>query len=113
MAMQWLTHTPRVLAIHYEDIQAKTYEELTKIVKFLNVEVDPQRIMCATQEYPSSQSTGISLGNHGSKTRVYLTYDPFSSALKEQIDGYIKDVNDSLAAHHQKLLPMDYSVKLF
>ena len=114
MATQWLSHTPRVLAIHYEDIQAHTFKELSKIVQFLNVEPDSQRIMCATQEYPSSQSTGVSLGNHGSKTRVYLTYDPFSSQLRETIDGHIRTVNESLATHHQKLLPMDYnSVQLF
>lgn len=113
MNLQWLEHSSRVLFIHYEDMQSNTYQQLYKIAKFLHLTPDPERITCATQEYPASDSTGIKLGNHGKKTRVYLTYDPFTPEMRQRVDGYIHRVNESLTAHHQKVIPTKYTNKLF
>ncbi|XP_071809550.1 sialate:O-sulfotransferase 2-like isoform X2 [Asterias amurensis] len=113
MALQWITHSKRIHVAHYEDLQQHTSEELTKIVQFLNVPVDKQRVLCAVQEHPSSKTTGIALGNHGLKTRVYLTKDPFPNEVRKLIDDNIKEVNSTLIKYNLTPLPMDYSVKVF
>ena len=113
MALQWITHSKRIHVAHYEDLQQHTSEELTKIVQFLNVPVDKQRVLCAVQEHPSSKTTGIALGNHGLKTRVYLTKDPFPNEVRKLIDDNIKEVNSTLVKYNLTPFPMDYSVKIF
>ena len=113
MAVQWITNSRRILVSHYENLQGDTYEELAKIVRFLDVPVQRERILCATQEYPSSKATGISLGNHGRKTRVYLTHDPFPSDVRKLVDEHIKQVNITLKEHKLTPLPRDYSVEVF
>ena len=105
----WLTHSSRVLVIHYEDLQANSYQELNKIVKFLHVKPDRKRLLCATQEYPSSDSTGISLGNNEKEKRSYLAEDPFAPEMREMIDGYIRKVNESLAAHGLTVITSKYT----
>ena len=53
----------RVLAIHYEDLQANAYGELEKMLKFLNVTPVAKRLQCAIQEYPASDDTGWNLSS--------------------------------------------------
>ena len=112
-ALQWIKNSAKVHVTHYEDLQAHTYSELAKIVRFLDVPVEPQRILCAIQEHPSSKSTGIALGNHGRKTRVYLTRDPFPGDVRRAIDGNIREINQTLIAHKLTPLPQNYSVQVF
>ncbi|XP_022088327.1 WSC domain-containing protein 2-like isoform X1 [Acanthaster planci] len=113
MAVQWITNSHRILVSHYENLQENTYEELAKIVRFLDVPVQTQRILCAIQEYPSSKATGVSLGNHGRKTRVYLTKDPFPPDVRKLVDENIKQVNTTLIEYKLNPLPRDYSVDVF
>ncbi|XP_033646137.1 WSC domain-containing protein 1-like [Asterias rubens] len=113
MAVQWITNSKKIFVAHYENLQENTNEELTKIVQFLNVPVDKQRVLCAVQEHPSSKATGIALGNHGRKTRVYLTKDPFPSDVRKLVDDNIKEVNATLIAHKLTPLPRDYSVEVY
>ncbi|XP_071809551.1 sialate:O-sulfotransferase 2-like isoform X1 [Asterias amurensis] len=113
MALQWISHSKRIHVAHYEDLQQHTSEELTKIVQFLNVPVDKQRVLCAVQENPPHKATGIVIGDHGRKSREYLTEDPFPIDVRKLIDDSIKDVNSTLIKYNLTSFPMDYSVKIF
>ncbi|XP_038055028.1 WSC domain-containing protein 2-like isoform X3 [Patiria miniata] len=113
MAVRWITNSRRIHVAHYENLQENTYEELARIVRFLDVSVQKQRILCAIQEYPSSKATGVALGNHGRKTRVYLTKNPFPTDVRALVDENIKQVNATLIEHKLTPLPRDYSVEVF
>ena len=112
-AVQWITHSPRIHVTHYEYLQENTYSELVKIVQFLDVPVEPQRILCSIQEHPSSKSTGISLGAFSREMRVYLTNDPFTSDIRKVIDDNIRKVNQTLILHQLTPLPKNYSLQVF
>ncbi|XP_072177900.1 sialate:O-sulfotransferase 1-like [Diadema setosum] len=109
MNLNWIKYSKRLLVIHYEQLETHTEDQLTRIVQFLRKSPDQERIACSVQDNPSSSSTGVSLGNHGVKTRAYLTTDPFTPSMHTIIDSFILSVNESLIAKGQDPLPSDYS----
>ena len=108
MNLQWTQSGKQCLPIFYEELENDTIQQVTHIVRFLNQTVDHLRIICATQEHPSSLVTGIYLGNHGLKTRVYLTTDPFSARMRQNIDQSIRIVNSSLFNNCKATIPPSY-----
>ncbi|XP_071956126.1 sialate:O-sulfotransferase 2-like [Antedon mediterranea] len=111
-ALNWIKNTPKILVVHYENLEDNTFKEIHRMMDFLNVFATDNRIKCAIQEHPSSKSTGLSLGNHFRKTRVYLTNNPFSDSQKELIDRNIEMVNSTLNSKGLTPLPA-YSVTVF
>ncbi|XP_041472338.1 WSC domain-containing protein 2-like [Lytechinus variegatus] len=111
MNMHWIQTHKRFLPMFYEELEAETVRKLMEIVVFLNRPVEPERIVCATQDHPSSLATSTSLGNHGRKTRVYLTEDPFTSEMHQKIDQSIQLVNKTLFKFHRKVVPAEYLKK--
>ena len=71
--------------------------------------MDAERLSCAVQDNPSSFSTGVALGNHGVKTRAYLTMDPFTPSMHVAMDAFILSVNQSLIARGHTPLPSNYN----
>ena len=108
MYLQWTQSGQQCLPIFYEELQNDTIQQVTRIVRFLNQTVDRLRITCATQEHPSSLVTGIHLGNRGRKTRLYLTTDPFSVRMHQNIDQSIRIVNSSLFYNYTTTIPSSY-----
>ncbi|XP_022101368.1 WSC domain-containing protein 2-like [Acanthaster planci] len=114
-AIQWITKTQRIMVSHYEDRQRNTYEELAKIVKFLDVPVPQERLLCAVQECPSSTSRflGSILPAEHLGGRLYLRQNPYPAKTRVLLDSYIKEVNATLQKHNLTTLPSDYSVEAF
>eukprot|EP00057_Strongylocentrotus_purpuratus_P032628 XP_788295.3 PREDICTED: WSC domain-containing protein 2 [Strongylocentrotus purpuratus] len=112
MNIRWIQMQRRLLPVAYEELEAETVRKLTDIVVFLNRTVELERIVCATQDHPSSLATGTSLGNHGRKTRVYLTDDPFTAEMHLKIDKSIQLVNYTLFKIHGEVLPAEYLKKI-
>ncbi|XP_071481312.1 sialate:O-sulfotransferase 1-like [Diadema antillarum] len=108
MNMQWLQNQKRCLPIIYEELESSTVAQVSDIVVFLNRTLNRERVVCATQEHPSSTQTGVSLGNHGRVTRVYLTRDPFTTSMRKKIDASIRMVNKTLYKRSRKTLPRNY-----
>ena len=104
--MNWLNTSSNVLFVHYDDLQTNTYEELVKMTQFLNLTSDTERLSCAVQEFPAYGATGVRLGDeaYGNKRRVYQTENPYTPEMRKLIDSYVQQVNESLAAHHQRVI---------
>ncbi|XP_063960417.1 sialate:O-sulfotransferase 2-like [Lytechinus pictus] len=111
MNLHWIQSRKPFLPIFYEDLEAETVRKLTEMVEFLNRPVELERIVCATQDRPSSLATSPSLGKDGRKMRVYLTEDPFTSEMHQKIDQSIQLVNRTLFKFHRKVLPTEYLKK--
>ncbi|KAJ8040170.1 WSC domain-containing protein 2 [Holothuria leucospilota] len=104
-AINWCRKSSRLLVVNYEDLQENTSEELMRMIKFLKQPLDMTRITCAVQELPSSQSTGVSLGSFGLRSKTYLTFDPFTKRMHERLDGHIATVNATLIRYGHAPLP--------
>lgn len=111
-AVNWCRNSKRLLVVNYEELQKNTSKELIRVVKFLDQPLNMTRIACAVQELPSSESTGVYLGNHGIKTRSYLTFDPFTKLLRKLLDGHIATVNATLIRYGHAPLPNYKEAKL-
>lgn len=104
-AINFLQYSKKVLVIYYEDLQTNLYENLLKIVNFLGLPVDENRLLCA-------------LGNpHGKFKRPtdkkkQLTFDPYSDEMREIVTLYTKAVSMALKLKDQQSLPNQYDPKL-
>ena len=104
-AINFLQYSKRVLVIYYEDLQSNLYDNLVKIVEFLGLPVEEDRLLCV-------------LGNpHGKfkrppDKRKQLTFDPYTDEMREFITLYIKGVAMALKLKNQGTLPTQYDPKL-
>lgn len=68
-------------------------QELARMLQFLKQPVRLDRLRCSLQLYPPDL-------NH-----TYLTFDPYTDAQREHLDGYIAEVNEVLVARNGRPLP--------
>ncbi|XP_071790324.1 sialate:O-sulfotransferase 2-like isoform X2 [Asterias amurensis] len=88
--------------VYYEDLQTNLYENLKMMVKFLNVPVNEDRLLCVL-------SNPVGKCRRSKKPTSSSTFDPFTEEMKEMINLNIKHVSMTLESRNYTGLPKDYS----
>ena len=96
--MDWLTISPELLVIHYEDFLTDPISELESVLAFLRFPPDEKRIRCI-RENPYNKWKRVQRES-GWKA------NPFSG-LHDVFDPAIRQVQEELQARGFKLLPVD------
>ena len=97
--ISFLQYSKRVLVIYYEDLQTNLYDNLVKMVEFLGLPVEEDRLLCV-------------LGNPDGKLKRptrQLTFDPYTDEMRGFITLYIKRVSVALKLKNQRALPIQYN----
>ena len=95
VAVDWLLSSPRLLVVHYEHLKEDTEREIRRIVAFLRLEPDEQRLVCMRDK----KFEGF-LRKH--KKQIVNPYRPEArAALTEAAE----DVQKILRATNQPPLP--------
>ena len=97
--ISFLQYSKRVLVIYYEDLQTNLYDNLVKMVEFLGLPVEEDRLLCV-------------LGNPDGKFKRptrQLTFDPYTDEMRGFITLYIKRVSVALKLKNQRALPIQYN----
>ena len=102
--LDWVNNSRRIMVSHYEDREANTYQELIRIVRFLGVPVQQERLLCAVQECPTVTSSNWAGMNH----RSYLEGSPYPTKVKKLLDKNIQEVNATLIRYNLRPLPNNY-----
>ncbi|XP_072044294.1 sialate:O-sulfotransferase 1-like [Amphiura filiformis] len=104
-AINFLQYSKKVLVIYYEDLQTDLYDNLVKILDFVGLPVDEDRLLCVV---------GNPLGKFKRPTdkRKQLTFDPYTEEMKEFITLYVKGVSMALKLKNQRHLPAQYDPKM-
>ncbi|XP_077995802.1 sialate:O-sulfotransferase 2-like [Glandiceps talaboti] len=100
-ALMWLQHCPKVLVIHYEDLMTDLNNQLRKMLTFLNIEINQERLLCA--ELNSSGKFKRPNRKKG------MSFDPFTQEMHEYVQIYVKTVAMALQLHKQAPLPAEYA----
>ncbi len=88
IAYDWLTVSPYLLVIHYENILEAPYREVKKILDFLKFPIDKKRFKCMEkrpQEYFKR------------RFRPEVPSNVFSDSLRKVVDEGIEQVQSLLA----------------
>ncbi|XP_002741011.2 sialate:O-sulfotransferase 2-like [Saccoglossus kowalevskii] len=101
-AMMWLQNCPKVLVVHFEDLIQHMNRELRRMMEFLNVDINEERLLCAEMDSEGKFKRPTK------KTKM-LTFDPFTQEMREYVDIYIKTVAMALKLHNQPDLPKEYN----
>ncbi|XP_032902122.1 WSC domain-containing protein 1 [Amblyraja radiata] len=97
--LDWLSYCRRVLVVHYEDLRRDLLPQLKRVVAFLDLTVDEDRLLCVeTQKDGSFKRSGLRQKD----------FDPFTSEMKGAIDGYIGMVDRALKGKNLSGLPEEY-----
>ncbi|XP_071946552.1 sialate:O-sulfotransferase 2-like [Antedon mediterranea] len=104
-ALNWLLYQPNVHVVHYEHLKADIYGELKKIVQFLKLPVNENRLLCV-----ASDPVGKFKRPPAPKNKQ-LEFDPFTEDMREMVSLYIKSVAMALEARNQEPLPDQYNPK--
>lgn len=92
-AIQWITYAKRLLIVSYEYFFDQPVQETTRIIVFLNVQQDDERISCSIQSYP----------NDPTNNEIY--FDPYTGEMKQLITTYIQEVNQTIITRGLRPLP--------
>ena len=85
--------------MHFEELQAALVSQLQLITSFLNASVAEDRLLCA-----ESNRDGLFKRSGPRKP----TFDPYTPAMRELMDGYILTVDQALRDRNFSGLPLEY-----
>jgi len=92
---RWIENTPSVsdlLIIKYEDVKSRSKLEMEKVVKFLGLQPDSERLTCSAL---NPMKRWIRKTPDNIKMRLSEIYDNMQN-LSQTLDGYIFQINSSL-----------------
>lgn len=98
-ALGWLKFARRLLVVHFENLQKDLVPQLKTITAFLNVSIPEERLLC------TESSRDGHFKRSGSRI---LTFDPFTSEMRERIGKYIQTVDEALRDRNLSGLPREY-----
>lgn len=98
----WLTLTDHhdIHVTHYEHVKDNPVGEMWKILNFLDIQPDPERLQCLAKNTDG-------LFKRKPFKSLPLEVNPFTDELKDLIYKAIDEVNDALAAAGKDTLPLD------
>ena len=97
--MDWLTTSPELLVIHYEDFLTDPTSELESVLEFLRYPVDPKRMECI-RDNQFNKWKRFKKESDGFKS------DPFED-LHRIFDSAIRQVQDELKYRGYKTIPIE------
>ena len=96
LLLSWLrAKGSSVMVVHYEDLKTDMGANLERIVKFLNLDLDPARVKCVVEE---------SEGSFHRKPKQQ--FDPFNEQHRALIKKKIEEVNVALKENNHPELPV-------
>lgn len=103
-AINFLQYSKKVLVVHYEDLRSNLLPNLINIVKFLEVPIDKERLLCTISSPDGKYKRPAA--------KQQLGFDPFTDEMKEFVTLYIKGVSMALYITNQTKLPDTYNPQL-
>lgn len=97
--LDWLKYGKRLLVVHYEQLRRSLVPTLREMVAFLNVSVSEERLLCVENNKE---------GSFRRRGRRPHDLEPFTPAMKDLINGYIRTVDRALRDHNWAGLPREY-----
>lgn len=97
--LSWLKFGRRLLVVHYEELQRALLPQIHLITAFLNVTMTEERLLCAQ----SNQD-----GHFKRRGAQQLSFDPFTSDMRQMIDASIHTVDQALKSRNFSGLPEEY-----
>lgn len=85
--------------VFYEDLKRDPVAQLRGIIHFLGLEVSEERLLCLESQLE---------GKFKRPNTQKLDYDPFTPAMREQINKLITTVDDALKKKDLTGLPDEY-----
>lgn len=85
--------------VFYEDLKRDPIGQLRGIVHFLGLQVSEERLLCLESQLE---------GKFKRPNTQKLDYDPFTPAMKEQINQLISAVDEALRKKNMTGLPEEY-----
>ncbi|XP_071789463.1 sialate:O-sulfotransferase 2-like [Asterias amurensis] len=104
-AVNFIQYSKRVHVVYYEDLQTNLYDNLKRIVKFLKVPVDEERLLCVL-------SSPLGKFKRSGKPKLPSTFDPYTEEMKEMVDLSLKTVSMALKLRNCTGLPKDYDPRI-
>ncbi|CAL4108252.1 unnamed protein product, partial [Meganyctiphanes norvegica] len=98
-ALDWIQMGRSSMIVHYEHLIEDTHREMLRIMKFLRLRVDEQRLDCTLKHNDGSFKRNTP--NH----IFYRLHDPFTPELHGIVEAAIDDVNDALEIRKWPQLP--------
>lgn len=98
-ALSWLKFGQRLLVVHYEELQKTLVPQLRRIMSFLNVTLNEERLLCAH---------GNQDGHFKRSGSKRPSFDPFTPDMRSTIDSFIRDVDRALQGRNFTGLPQEY-----
>ncbi|NXD41354.1 WSCD1 protein, partial [Copsychus sechellarum] len=97
--LEWLKYGKRLLVVHFEELQRSLVPTLRAMVRFLNVTVSEERLLCVENNRD---------GNFKRPGAKQKDFEPFTQEMKELINKYILTVDEALRGRNFSGLPREY-----
>lgn len=98
-AVAWLKFARRLLVVHFENLQKDLVPQFKTITAFLNISIPEERLLCTESNRD---------GHFKRSGSRILTFEPFTSEMRERIDKYIQTVDKALRDRNLSGLPKEY-----
>ncbi|KAJ7309067.1 hypothetical protein JRQ81_008359 [Phrynocephalus forsythii] len=98
--LDWLQYGKRLLVVHYEDLKQALLPKLREMVRFLNITVTEDRLLCVENNRDGNFKR--------SRARRPETFEPFTLEMKDLINKYILTVDKALRERNFMGLPEEY-----
>ncbi|KAA0704179.1 WSC domain-containing protein 1 [Triplophysa tibetana] len=98
-ALAWLKFARRLLVVHFENLQKDLVPQFRTITVFLNISIPEERLLCTESNRD---------GHFKRSGSRILTFEPFTSEMRERIDKYIQTVDRALRDRNLNGLPKEY-----
>lgn len=103
-AINFLQYNKNVLVVHYEDLRSNLKPNLEKMLRFLQVPLDNDRILCTISSPDGKYKRPAA--------KKKLNFDPYTDEMKEYISLYVKALSMALHITNQTKLPDSYDPHL-
>lgn len=90
--------------VHYEDLRSNLKPNLEKMLRFLQVPLDNDRILCTISSPDGKYKRPAA--------KKKLNFDPYTDEMKEYISLYVKALSMALHITNQTKLPDSYDPHL-
>ncbi|XP_056592671.1 sialate:O-sulfotransferase 1 [Triplophysa dalaica] len=98
-AVAWLKFARRLLVVHFENLQKDLVPQFKTITAFLNISIPEERLLCTESNRD---------GHFKRSGSRILTFEPFTSEMRERIDKYIQTVDKALRDRNLSGIPKEY-----
>lgn len=102
LAATWINYTKgqEAIVLHFEKIRLNPHHDISRLLDYLGIAVDEQRIGCVLNHID-----GPFRRPQSSQQMLFNTRDPFSEKLHKILDAVINDLDQMLAKRGWERIP--------